>query len=274
MPHIILVMVLFGVDLDNTLIYSYRHEIGEKKRCVEKYRGKDASFMTDRTWELLREVSRNALVVPVTTRSVEQYERVELGIGRLSYALTCNGGVLLTEGREETDWYADSLESIRESREELEKAEKIMGSDPNRCFDVRKVRELFLFTKSGDIEASVNRLKESLNGSLLDVIGSGGKVYVMPRELTKGNAVMRLRDRLKAEKAIAAGDSGLDIPMLRHADVAIAPAGLDVGRTQGRLIRIGNDVLFSEEMLGHVLQLLSGGWAQTAQSGCGNPLRV
>ena len=261
MPHIILVMVLFGVDLDNTLIYSYRHEIGEKKRCVEKYRGKDASFMTDRTWELLREVSRKILVVPVTARSVEQYERVDLGMGRFPYALTCNGGVLLTEGREETGWYEEWLERIRESRGELEKAEKIMESDPCRCFEVRKVRELFLFTKSGDIGASVNRLRERMDGSLAEVFGSGGKVYVMPKELTKGNALLRLRGRLKAETVMAAGDSALDIPMLRCADAAIAPAGLEVGRTEGRFMGVGSEELFSEGMLERVLQLLSAGWA-------------
>ncbi len=28
-------MVLFCTDLDQTLIYSYKHEIGDRKRCVE-----------------------------------------------------------------------------------------------------------------------------------------------------------------------------------------------------------------------------------------------
>ncbi len=34
-------MIVFYSDLDNTLIYSYRREIGGKKRCVEVYQGRD-----------------------------------------------------------------------------------------------------------------------------------------------------------------------------------------------------------------------------------------
>ena len=38
-------MIVFYSDLDNTLIYSYRREIGGKKRCVEVYQGREISFM-------------------------------------------------------------------------------------------------------------------------------------------------------------------------------------------------------------------------------------
>ena len=30
-------MILFYSDLDNTLIYSYKHDIGPNKKCVEIY---------------------------------------------------------------------------------------------------------------------------------------------------------------------------------------------------------------------------------------------
>ena len=46
-------MVLFVSDLDNTLIYSYKREIGKKKICVELYEGKEISFMTENSYRLL-----------------------------------------------------------------------------------------------------------------------------------------------------------------------------------------------------------------------------
>ncbi|MBQ9140495.1 MAG: sucrose-6-phosphate hydrolase, partial [Lachnospiraceae bacterium] len=101
-------MVVFNVDMDNTLIYSYKHDIGESKRCAEIYQGREISFMTDKTSKLLRELARKVLIVPTTTRTRQQYERIDLGLGKIPYALVCNGGVLIKDGVEVEDWYAGS----------------------------------------------------------------------------------------------------------------------------------------------------------------------
>ena len=55
-------MILFFCDLDNTLIYSYKHEIGSKKRCVELYQGREISFMTEQTY---REVPLRSWMAPL-----------------------------------------------------------------------------------------------------------------------------------------------------------------------------------------------------------------
>ena len=91
-------MIVFYSDLDNTLIYSYRREIGGKKRCVEVYQGREISFMSEYSYHLLQEISKKALFIPVTTRTMEQYQRIDLGIGIPEYALVCNGGILLVRG--------------------------------------------------------------------------------------------------------------------------------------------------------------------------------
>ena len=74
-------MKLFHTDLDNTIIYSYKHSIGSEKRCVEIYREREVSFITDRTYALLKEIKKIVTVVPTTTRTVEQYRRIDLGTG-------------------------------------------------------------------------------------------------------------------------------------------------------------------------------------------------
>ena len=73
--------MVFCSDLDNTLIYSYKHEIGSDKKCVEIYQGREVSYMTNRSCELLRQVRERMLFVPTTTRTVEQYGRVTFGHG-------------------------------------------------------------------------------------------------------------------------------------------------------------------------------------------------
>ena len=80
-------MAVFFTDLDNTLIYSYRHEIGREKICVELYQGREVSFITKRTWELLQQVKKQVLIIPVTTRTQEQYHRIDLKIGTPEYEI-------------------------------------------------------------------------------------------------------------------------------------------------------------------------------------------
>ena len=108
-------MVVFCTDLDNTIIYSYKHDIGDRKRNVELYQGREISFITDKTYDLLREIKNNIIIIPTSTRTKEQYDRIDLGIGAFEYALVCNGGLLIKQGKSDADWYEESLKLIEES---------------------------------------------------------------------------------------------------------------------------------------------------------------
>ena len=239
-------MKIFMSDLDNTLIYSYKHEIGEEKTCVEIYQDREISYMTNRSCELLRAVTEEVLFVPTTTRTKEQYDRIHLGIGIPEYALVCNGGVLLVDGREDLQWYQGSRQLVADCQEELEKAWY--------CLELRNIRDLFLFTKSEKPCQSAKRLKEILNLSLVEVFQNGVKVYVVPRKLSKGVAVSRLKERLGAELVIAAGDSEFDLPMLQEADLAFAPKELtDKYKIREDIVGVGRKGIFSDQMLEYIL---------------------
>ena len=247
-------MKIFMSDLDNTLIYSYKHEIGEEKTCVEIYQDREISYMTNRSCELLRAVTEEVLFVPTTTRTKEQYDRIHLGIGIPEYALVCNGGVLLVDGREDLQWYQGSRQLVADCQEELEKAWYCLETDENRSMELRNIRNLFLFTKSEKPCQSAKRLKEILNLSLVEVFQNGVKVYVVPRKLSKGVAVSRLKERLGAELVIAAGDSEFDLPMLQEADLAFAPKELtDKYKIREDIVGVGRKGIFSDQMLEYIL---------------------
>lgn len=249
-------MIVFHSDLDNTIIYSYKHDIGESKRCVENYQGREVSFLTDRTYELLKQVSQKTLIIPTTTRTVEQYRRIDLGIGPFQYVLTCNGGVLLVNGEEEEKWYEESLALIADCKEEMKKAMELMDKDPARNFELRYIKELFLFTKSLEPDKSVEMLRAQLDFRKVDVFRNGVKVYVVPKELNKGKALIRMKERLDSDVVIAAGDSEFDIPMLDCADFAIAPAKLQCKRREDdTLTKVDEQELFSESVLKRVLRI-------------------
>ncbi len=249
--------IVFHTDLDNTLIYSYKHELGADKRCVEVYHGREISFITAETERLLQQIKareNQIVMIPTTTRTTEQYHRIQLGIGELPYALVCNGGVLLVRGREDEDWYHGSLERIRDSREMLHLALALLEKDPRRSFELRFIRDLFVFTKCQEPEAVVCELRQKLDRKVVEVFQNGVKVYVVPKALSKGSAVQRFREYSGAAYTIAAGDSEFDCSMLEEVDLGIAAPSL--ARTQlfsGNVICASEERLFAETVLDTVL---------------------
>lgn len=194
-------MIVFHADLDNTLIYSYKRDIGREKVGVEIYQSRVISYMTPESHRRLKEISKNVLLIPTTTRTAEQYGRIDLGIETPLYALVCNGGVLLKNGCEDADWYEESLRLTADCRGELIRAEKLLQQDADRSFEVRNVKELFVFTKSDRPDLTAGLLRAALDLSLVDVFQNGVKVYVLPKSLTKGCAVRRMQKRLVSEAA-------------------------------------------------------------------------
>ena len=169
-------MIAFHTDLDNTLIYSYKHDIGPQKRNVELYQGREISYITEETYHLLQLVKNEMLIVPTTTRTLEQYQRIDLGIGPFPYALVCNGGVLLVNGVPDEAWYQDSLHLVSDSREEMNLAMELLEREPRRKFELRYIEKLFIFTKCNDPETVVNDLKTSLDTKYVDVFSNGESI--------------------------------------------------------------------------------------------------
>ncbi|MDE6363121.1 MAG: HAD hydrolase family protein [Lachnospiraceae bacterium] len=249
--------ILFFTDLDNTIIYSYQHEIGMEKHCVEVYHGREISFITGETGRLLQRIKRKEkqiMMIPTTTRTMEQYQRIHLGIGNIPYALVCNGGVLLADGREDEAWYRGSLEQIRDSREMLYLAMALLEKEPRRSFELRFIRELFVFTKCQEPEKVVCDLKRKLDTGVVDVFQNGVKVYVVPKALSKGSAIQRFREYLGAAYTIAAGDSEFDCSMLEAADLGIAAPALAQNYSfRGNVVCPADEKIFAESVLAVVL---------------------
>ncbi len=251
-------LIIFHADLDNTLIYSYKHEIGEEKRNVEVYKDREISFMTEKSSSLLKLIRERVCFVPTTTRTEEQYGRIDLGLGVPDYALVCNGGILLKGTDEVSEWYEESLGVIENSREEFLRAFRILQEDPFRNFEVRNIRDLFLFTKSRMPAETAERMKRELNPAFMGVFSNGNKVYTVPKGLDKGHAVRRFRDYIKADMVIAAGDSEFDIPMLEEADMAYAPEELRKRHNfSAHVTEISADRIFSDVLLEKILEKLS-----------------
>ncbi len=225
--------VLAAVDLDRTLIYSAAAAGDvEGLRVVEHLDGAPLSHATPASWELLAELFRRAVVVPVTTRTAAQYGRVRLPVVP-RYALCGNGGVLLADGVRDPDWDDWARETAAQAAplpELLAPLEAVAGEPWVRT--VRSAEGLFGYlvahTRAGipaDWLASTAGAATAA-GATLSV--QGRKVYVVPAGLSKAAGLLQLRRLLAGEgpapRLLCAGDSLLDAPMLLAADAAVRPA--------------------------------------------------
>ncbi len=248
-------MKILCTDLDNTIIYSYKHDIGNEKMNVELYKEREISFITKQTFELLKKVKEEFLIIPTSTRTIEQYERINLKIGTFKYALVCNGSVLLVDGKKDKDWYEESLRLAKPSNLEVKKALEYLENDKRRIFELRYIEDLFVFTKCDEAETVVNELREYLDKNLVNVFNNKEKLYVLPTSLSKGKAIERLRKYLKVEFIIAAGDSEFDISMVEAADVGLVPYGFKSEfNIKSDIYEMGKEGLFSEQLLSKCLQ--------------------
>ena len=208
--------VLFACDLDNTLIHSHKTRRADDI-CIEIYEGREQSFISARALDLLKKVSEQILFIPVTTRSITQYRRIfwtEDFFPR--YSVVANGAYLLDGDKQEN--------FLREfaTPYETEIKRQLASADKNIFTIARIVDESFLFLRCRDDIAPAGI---SFDTSLT-VQHTGKKIYLFPPLLNKGEALKSLIKRFSPDKVIVAGDSAIDLPMLRLADVAFGKKNL------------------------------------------------
>lgn len=213
--------IILACDLDNTLIYSYKHRT-PGDFCVEQLEGREQSFITHETLARLRQLPENVRLVPVTTRSHEQYLRIVWPQGSPRLAITTNGGLLLRDGAPEVEWRNHSLELAAGFHNILHQLDCELGM--RESFAKRRiVDEMYLYVVCQDRAEAKQCLADYAGYGDLQVCRGGRKVYFLPPQINKGAAVQRLRVMRPNAFLLAAGDSELDLPMLEQADIALLP---------------------------------------------------
>ena len=226
--------LLFASDLDNTLLFSYKHR-GDTDRCVERLDGKEQGFCTRRSLELLALVNERTQFIPVTTRSAAQYRRIDWPAPCVPrYAVTTNGGLLFDGEREDPEWCGQSRALAAPWQGELLDLQRRLDQAP-MLRRSRIVDGLYLFAACDDVESAQAGARSFAGRTGLDIAVSGRKVYFFPPPINKGTALQRLKERFRPDRTVCAGDSAIDLPMLRAGDVAILPRE---GLLEGEGLRI------------------------------------
>ena len=227
---------LIACDLDRTLIYSDRHFDGEDRSCVEIYNGSPVSFMTLKAIDRLQALAASVPLVPATTRTIAQYERIELPGRPFRYAVTSNGGNILVDSVPDAGWGAEMAARISDGGPPLS---DIVAALRARISDhwvhsLRIAEDLFCYLVV-DEDTTPRGFLDDWAGWCSErgwvVSRQGRKIYAVPEALRKSRAVAEVRRRLLEEgiladtaPLLAAGDGALDADLLSYADESIRPA--------------------------------------------------
>jgi hydroxymethylpyrimidine pyrophosphatase-like HAD family hydrolase len=219
-------------DLDRTLIYSVSArgaDVTAPLRCVEEYEGRPLSFLTERAAAALE--AATAPVVPVTTRTVQQYRRVRLPGKRPPWAVCTNGGRVLVDGEEHVGWTREvtgRLASAGAAHAEMLAVlrEQAAAAGEKAVLRVHEAEGVFGYAIVDRARLSASWL-EDLSGRAAErawrVSVQGRKLYCVPAALTKSAAATWIALQIGADRWVAAGDSLLDRDLLEAADAAVMP---------------------------------------------------
>lgn len=229
--------MIFASDLDQTLIYSPKsfrlppEQPVPPVTSIELYEGREISFMTDEAIRRLQEIARQSFFVPVTTRTIAQYQRISLFHEKIkpAYAVVSNGGNLIINGQVDKVWQGiismkmDQLclhpEDMLASLQEL--------CHPSWAGPMRMADDLFYYCV---VERDKVPLSEIESFSLWahsqqwKVSLQGRKLYIVPQAVNKWDGVAYIQELLQEKTVVGAGDSLLDLCMLKQANYGIAPA--------------------------------------------------
>lgn len=219
--------IIYASDMDRTLMFSKRfideHKTDGKYHCVETNNGTEISYMADAVQESLKGLSDNIIFVPVTSRSFDEYSRVNLGV-EPEYAIVSNGGILLHNGKVDKDWenyikqhvsLKEAMEIVVDLEDELESIAKVKVID--NCYIFCKVEPEFHTLYD---QEALYLMSKYTNW---EFTRQGNKIYIVPKAFSKQVTLRYLWHRLGNPKIVASGDGEMDLGMLTIADKAAIP---------------------------------------------------
>lgn len=230
------VKVIF-TDLDNTILFSNKQDRVDGDKCVEYRLAKEQGYMLEKLESVIEEIEgkrKDIFIVPITTRSVEQYFRTSLS-DMCRYAITTCGGNLFSNRKPVVNWIYNQQSKMEYIANYIYDTftylNKFCGDSASFC---RIVDNFYVFLRSEDKD-KIKELEGVLRSSNereeieteISIYNTGTKLTVLPSFLNKGYAVFKFLKEIKKFEGYGDnvkietygfGDSEFDIPMLNKVD--------------------------------------------------------
>jgi hydroxymethylpyrimidine pyrophosphatase-like HAD family hydrolase len=258
-------LIILAADLGNTLVGdSSLSNLSKEEIIVVNYDtlyNSKSIIMSRRAYAIYQHLAIRGLVVPVTARGAQQYNKISI-ISQISrHAIYGNGSHVVINGVVDNNWNniikaksSDSTQTCREVTKEL-----VSNWDKqhwNMTDSIEYMGAVYL-TQSGIawVKTVINRIHRVLASKGFDILLQDDRLLIIPNFINKGNALEYLVWKLGVRYLEAAGDSVLDISMFDIANrVHVSPWGnLKESSLSGSYIRYpkvdGQQLLTGEQIL-------------------------
>lgn len=231
--------MIFAFDLDRTMIFSEKalDELsgGNKVSCVpievrtDGLKSKVVSYIPKKAYDILysMDVLENVFLIPVTTRSLEQFKRVNY-FNELEYAVCANGGVILHRGKKLRLWEERTQVFMSKA---MDTYEKVMNNKDILDFCTSKpkiVDDTYVYFKTKEREKVAKFLDTFLEGTSCVYTIQGEKVYVMHKEISKEGAIKYISELIGNDYLVTFGDGKLDKNLVFSGDIGLVPLGSEL----------------------------------------------
>lgn len=220
--------LIYASDLDRTLIFSERfikEYPSDTPYSPVEYKGIEVvSYMDDKVKAELIELAKRPEVefIPITSRSTEEYNRINLGF-KPEYVVSASGGVILHNGEIDLE-YAKYVKKYMDYNEALNILADVEDCLDSVDYSVKMIDNTYLFYKTNDPKRYDDEvLQLMVKYPDWTFTRQNNKCYAIPSHISKQVALRWLWHELGQPKIVASGDSELDLPMLSLADIAVIP---------------------------------------------------
>lgn len=208
--------LILAMDIDGTLIHS-RKAYRDGDICVERIDGEEHGFLSREMLRVLERLAGTAQLIPITTRSVEQYLRIDWPDAiRPEKSYPANGSVALKLGPDEI-LDCTNIVSLEYCKSELADFAQSLSRD-ERLRDSRIVDGNYVMAIIKEERLEDDFSDVIVDESKFEKYREGKKLYLFPLECNKGKAIEHIRSEHRECRVFCAGDSKIDLVMGRYSD--------------------------------------------------------
>lgn len=263
---------LIGLDIDGTLTYSHaRMNLRDKDftdplYVTEILEGKPFCFMTEKANRIFNVLRRNAYVVPVTSRGIKQFSRINLFKDNTEFSVLNTGGKILVNGEMDTSWseFIENKTSYDISPPHDVEQVFLAFSHQPWFKQMSHLRSDLVQMKMDPYtmvpEAVVEEIRTIVEGMGWQLSAQGKKLFAIPGFLSKRLGFEEVMARVEADYTMTAGDSTLDIPLLEAGTYAFRPDHGELAthdyRADNLVITDHKGIVAGEEILARMLAVI------------------
>lgn len=227
--------MIFATDLDRTMIYSKKFiNINEESvQAVEVKEDRVISYMTNKSIDLLKKINEKIPVIPVTTRSLDEYKRINI-FEEINprFFIVNNGGKIFVNGVEDKKWKKYINKKLKYNK--LSTMYNYFIETMKKC-NIEILREknidnmYYMFIIEDMPTDKITDINEKIQDFSYSLYKTGRKVYLVPDFINKWDALNYLRDEYfyidenNLEKIAYSGDSNMDLGCVLNSDLGIVP---------------------------------------------------